>query len=290
MKQQGSHQPSVAILIPAFNREQYINQAIDSALAQTYPCQVVVCDHGSSDSTPQIVRSYGERVKYIRREEDFGPHFCWLEGILHCQADYVHFLFDDDWNAPTFIEDCLSLFNDEVGCVFSKATVFFEKENRYQTCVNYPLETGIYSNTILENFLIEGRNMVSPAAIVFRKQDVLDALYQGNLPLVTTGGYHGVGPDFFMSLITLLRYKKFGYVNKDLTFFRAHDGSITIDAQKNEEKSRLISKAYQDVRDYYILIKEGPALMKEAMLKKSPQKNKKNRFIRFLKRSFGVKK
>lgn len=278
IKTQSDHQPRVAIVIPTFNREQYIKQAIDSALAQTYPCQVVVCDHGSSDGTPEVVRSYGSKVKYIRREEDFGPHFCWLDGVLHCQADYVHFLWDDDWNAPTFIEECLSLFNEEVGCVFSKATVFFEKENRYEPCINYPFETGIHSNMLLEKLWIERSDMVSPAAILFRKQDVLDALYQGNLPTVTTG-YHGVGPDFFMSLLTLLRYKKFGYVNKDLTFYRAHDGSITIDAQKSEEKRRLIGKAYQDVRDYYTLIKNG-------MLNRSCKQNKKGRIVRFLYRTY----
>lgn len=287
IKQQKSHQPRVAIMIPTFNRDYYIKQAINSSLDQTHSCQIVVCDHGSIDNTPQVVKEYGDRIQYIRRDKDFGPHFCWLEGILHCEAEYVHIQHDDDWIAPTYIEECLSLFNDEVGCVFSKASVFFEKENRYQPHLNYPLETGIHDKALLEKILIQDRDMISPSALLIRKQDLIDALYQGRLPTVKAGGYHGVGPDFFMSLLTLLRYQKFGYVNKDLAFFRAHEGSITIDSQKDEEKGRLFAKAYEDVRDYYSILKEGLlSLEKKLQKEKMSKSNTKNRFIRFLKRSF----
>ena len=58
----------VAIVIPTFNRAGMVTRAIDTALAQTYPCQVIVCDHGSSDNTPEVIKEYGDKVIYIRKE------------------------------------------------------------------------------------------------------------------------------------------------------------------------------------------------------------------------------
>ena len=80
-KTQGN-KPKVAIVIPTFNRSKYVQKAIETSLAQTYPCEVIVCDHGSKDDTPNVMKKYGNKIKYVRKEEDFGPHFCWLDGIF----------------------------------------------------------------------------------------------------------------------------------------------------------------------------------------------------------------
>ena len=74
--------PQVSIVIPTFNRARLLPRAIDSSLAQTVPCEVVVCDHGSSDDTPAVAGSYGERIRYIRRAEDRGPIVCWRERMI----------------------------------------------------------------------------------------------------------------------------------------------------------------------------------------------------------------
>ena len=87
----------VSIVIPTFNRATLVQKAIDTSLAQTYPCEVIVCDHGSSDNTPEVVEKYGDKIKYIRKEQDFGPHYCWLDGVLNAKGKYVHIQYDDDW-------------------------------------------------------------------------------------------------------------------------------------------------------------------------------------------------
>ena len=114
---------SVSIIIPTFNRANYLVECIDSCLSQTYPCEIIVCDHGSTDDTPNVVKQYQDKIKYIRRELDSGVHFCWLDGILHASHDLIHINFDDDWIKPTFIENCMELFTNEVGFVFSEAII-----------------------------------------------------------------------------------------------------------------------------------------------------------------------
>ncbi len=247
---------SVAIVIPTFNRVAYLENAIRKSLEQTHPCQVIVCDHGSSDTTPQAMRAYADRVTYIRRERDLGPHFCWLEGVLNADAEYIHLQFDDDWTEKDFIAQTLTLMEPDVGFVFTEAYEFNEDTQERRRCYRLAesFTTGIHDAGIVERLLLQGRN-ISPASCLFRKKDVIDALYQGALPILTEHGYHGVGPDHFMSLLCVLRYRKVGVITEPLAVFRAHPGSITVNAQGDDERLVKLNRAYEATRSYYRLLR-----------------------------------
>ncbi|NIZ15473.1 glycosyltransferase family 2 protein [Phaeobacter sp. HF9A] len=245
---------TVSIVIPTFNRADMLPKAIESALAQTYPCEVIVVDHGSTDNTPEIVARYEDKVTYVRRERDFGPHFCWLEGVLHANGTYVHLQYDDDWIASNFIEKCISVMGDDVGFAFTGAEVVDDQSGKQMMTqfLEWLPETGIFEAHQAEDRIVG--SLISPGAALFRKQVLIDALYQGGLPLQKSE-YHGVGPDIFASLLSMLRYPKIGFVKEPLASFRAHDGSITIDALKDQEKKTKIAAAYNEVRAYYVELK-----------------------------------
>jgi glycosyltransferase involved in cell wall biosynthesis len=243
--------PQVTIIIPTFNRADFLENCILSCLAQTIGCEIIVCDHGSTDETPQVAEKYKPSIKYIRREIDSGVHFCWLDGVISAQNDLIHLNFDDDWIEPTFIEECLALFNEEVGCVFSNAKLYYNDSKSFSNGILFNnLETNIYNSKILRNFSLN--DLASPGAAIFRKEVILDTLFQGKIPF-TINNYKGVGPDLLFSLESTFRYKKFGYINKNLAIFRHHSGSITIDASKNMVKQELINKAYDDARIYFLI-------------------------------------
>ena len=243
----------VSIVIPTFNRADYLVECIDSCLAQTQPCEIIVCDHGSSDNTPEVVKKYGDKIKYVRREIDSGVHFCWMDGILHCSNDLIHINYDDDWIKPTFIEECVSLFKEDVGFVFSDAIVYFENQKEYSPKLfNLNTNDGVFP---VANFLEFSKdNMVSPGAAIFRKKILLDNLFVGKVPF-SQNEYHGVGPDILFSIISCAEYPLYGYVSEPLAIFRAHDKSITIDAQSDTTKQTKIKNAYNDARVYYFLYK-----------------------------------
>lgn len=250
--------PKVSIVIPTFNRKDYVGKAIETSLNQTVPCEVVVCDHGSTDGTPEFMKQYTDKLIYVRRDVDFGPHFCWLDGVLHAKGEFIHIQYDDDWIDKRFVEKCLSLMDDDVGMAFVNAVLMNLKtgeKKEYTRFKKKGFETGVYENKIFERLYVKKGFMISPGASLYRKRDVVDALYQGNLPLQIGDEYHGVGPDSFMTLITFLRYKKFGYVNEDLAFFGLHDGSITIDAHGDDAKRKKIKAAYEEVITYYKILK-----------------------------------
>lgn len=241
----------VSIVIPTFNRAHYLVETIESCLNQTFPCEVIVCDHGSTDGTKEMMVNYENRVKYIRREVDFGPHFCWLEGILNSTNNLIHLQFDDDWIDSYFVEKCLDVYSDKVAFVFSGAVVVNNEEGTFK-----PLQyknwhpTGIHNMGIVKNKILAG-HLISPAACLFRKEDLLTSIYQGEIPLARTS-YRGVGPDILFSLIPLLKYNSVGVVSEDLAYFRAHDESISIDSLK--DTTNKLSKAYIDARIFYLAL------------------------------------
>ena len=112
--------------------------------------------------------------------------------------------------------------------------------------------TSIYPKGKFDRFLLS--NLVSLGAILIRKDDALDALYQGKLPLQKES-YHGVGPDYLYSLLPLLRYKKIGYIKEPLVVFRSHEGSITVNASGSAEKNRSLVLSYDEARKFYLNMK-----------------------------------
>ena len=240
----------VSIIIPTYNRANYLGQAIESALAQTYQAEVIVVNHGSTDNTDDVVREFGSKIIYVKRDNDFGPHFCWLDGVLHATGEFVHLQFDDDWIEPEFIDECRKLMLDDVGFVFCKTEVVDDISEETVTVLfeDWVNSTGIFLNKKIEPKVLN--SLISPAAILYRKYVLLDALYQGNLPL-SSSHYHGVGPDCFATLLSMLRYPKFGYIDRVYAKFRAHDGSITMDAKADPVKKLQIAMAYKEVKRYY---------------------------------------
>ncbi|WP_417271137.1 glycosyltransferase family 2 protein [Celeribacter sp.] len=241
----------VSVVIPTFNRADMLPTAIDSALAQDFEnVEVIVVNHGSSDHTDEVAARYGDRIKYIKRDTDFGPHFCWLDGVMHATGDFVHLQFDDDWIETDFIKECMAVFTDTVGFAFSAAKVvdMGTGEIHQMSFDNWLPATGVYPNKKLERRIL--RSLISPGAAVYRKQILLDALYQGRLPLATSD-YHGVGPDCFVTLLSMLRYPEIGYVKEPLASFLLHDGSITIDAFQDRAKKKKLKRAYKEVKRYY---------------------------------------
>ena len=243
-----------SIVIPTFNRAKMLPQAIESALAQTVDCEVIVVDHGSSDNTPEIAADFGDKIRYVRRDYDLGPHFCWLEGALLSSCPLVHLQYDDDWVAPDFIEKTVRFMSDDVGFVFSAAEVIEEASGKRLMLqfADWKPSSGIFDVSEFEEQVLE--TIVSPGCALFRRSVLIDALYQGRLPL-QHAEYNGVGPDIFLGLLSMLRFRKLGYVNEPLATFRAHPGSITIDALSDPEKRRQLKIAYDEVRYYYVELK-----------------------------------
>lgn len=96
----------VSIIIPVYNGANYLQQAIDSALAQTYGnCEVIVVNDGSADNgaTESIAKSYGNRITYVCKTNG-GVASAMNAGIRLAKGEYISWLSHDDMYLPGKIE------------------------------------------------------------------------------------------------------------------------------------------------------------------------------------------
>ncbi len=88
--------PVVSCIVPVFNAERYLAEALDSILAQTWrPLEVIVVDDGSTDGTAHIAAGYGAEVSYIH-QANAGPAAARNRGLDAAAGAYVAFLDADD--------------------------------------------------------------------------------------------------------------------------------------------------------------------------------------------------
>jgi glycosyltransferase involved in cell wall biosynthesis len=103
----GSENPArpgrISVVMPCFNAEAFVGEAIDSVLAQTHPdVEIIVVDDGSSDRSPEIVRSFGPQVQVLE-QRNRGPYPARNAGLRVATGEFVAFLDADDY----WHKDCL---------------------------------------------------------------------------------------------------------------------------------------------------------------------------------------
>lgn len=117
------HQPLVSIVMPTRNQGQFIRRSIDSVLAQTYPnVELLVMDGCSTDDTVEILKSYGDRVRWIS-EPDKGQTDAINKGLAQTKGSIQAYLNSDDILLPDALEKVVEFFNDnpEVDMVYGNA-------------------------------------------------------------------------------------------------------------------------------------------------------------------------
>jgi len=86
----------VSVIIPVFNGEEYLAEAIDSLLAQTYkPLEIVVMDDGSTDGTATVASRFKEHIRYIYQSNS-GPAAARNRGLRIARGEVFGFLDADD--------------------------------------------------------------------------------------------------------------------------------------------------------------------------------------------------
>lgn len=121
---------AVSCIVPAFNSERFIGEALDSILHQSVPpAEVIVVDDGSSDRTADVVCAYAPRVKHIA-QATAGPAATRNAGVRAAGMPLIAFLdADDRWHACKLERQlaCLEAYPDAGVCV-AQAQNFWEQE------------------------------------------------------------------------------------------------------------------------------------------------------------------
>jgi len=95
-----TEQPTVSVVIPAYNAAWCVRKAIDSVLAQDFrDYEVIVVDDGSTDDTMAVLSSYGDAIRTVRQING-GLSSARNTGIRESRGEFVAFLDADDWWLP----------------------------------------------------------------------------------------------------------------------------------------------------------------------------------------------
>jgi len=109
--------PKVSVVITSYNYENYVVRTIDSVLAQTYPnIEVIVVDDGSTDGSPAVIESYGERVRAVFKENG-GQCSAVNAGYEVCTGDLAIFLDSDDALYPDAVASVVEAWSSGVAAV-----------------------------------------------------------------------------------------------------------------------------------------------------------------------------
>ena len=110
-------QPLISIVVVCYNQAQYLGEAIESALAQTYQfVEILVVDDGSTDETAQVAAAF-PRVHYIH-QSNRGLPAARNAGLRRSAGEYIVFLDADDRLLPGAVQEGMHCFGDSPDCAF----------------------------------------------------------------------------------------------------------------------------------------------------------------------------
>lgn len=270
----------VSICIPTFNGAQFIAEAMDSAINQTYPnLEIIVSDDKSKDDTLKIIEAYRDITNipiHIYHHKPNGIGANWNNCIQKAKGEYIKFLFQDDILKPNCIEKMVDVLeNDqEIMLVGSKRNILVEENFKSEKTRLWVEKYGDLQDSLklkytdgkciidknilkLDNYFEEPLNKIGePTVILFRKDIIYEiGFYREDLFQIL---------DFEFCNRVLMKYK-IAILDKKLVKFRLHSNQATNFNSINSSSDFL---KYEDLiyNKYFYLLNKG---MQWKLLKKN---------------------
>ena len=159
----------VSCIIPVYNGERFVGEAIATVLAQSHqPVEVIVVDDGSTDGTSAVVRTFGSSVHYIE-QPNAGPPAARNAGIRAAQGEFVGFLDADDRWHPEKLTRQLALFDaePELDCCLTLVRLFWDdvrcaEEMAYRAKGQIEVETQQQSSMLVRRAVFDRVGLFDP--------------------------------------------------------------------------------------------------------------------------------
>jgi teichuronic acid biosynthesis glycosyltransferase TuaG len=201
--------PKVSIIIPTYNC-QYVDQAIESALSQTYPnTEVVVVNDGSTLFNEKIHPYYG-RIRYIEQRNG-GTASALNVGIQSASGDYFAWLSADDLYVPHKVHDQIA-FMQRMNAVVSYTNYHVINEHNKiigESVIRSPLKDIQFYHSLIRGNPVNG-------CTVMMKMSVFSQIGFFNEALRYTQDYE--------MWVRVVQQHKFHYLNNPLVLYRVHAG------------------------------------------------------------------
>lgn len=162
----------ISVIIPTYNRQRYIVQAIDSVLAQNYEgnLELIVSDDGSTDGTLTILKTYGDKIRILLKSKDCnvqGASGARNRGIKAAVNPYICFLDSDDFFLRGHLNKMVAAIEgeQELGFAFCRLLEMDEKSGNYRRWTKLNITPRDISNLIIAK-----HNVIQTNGFIFKKE------------------------------------------------------------------------------------------------------------------------
>ena len=232
--------PKISVLMPAYNAEKYITEAIDSVLCQTYTdFEFIIIDDGSTDSTPYIIASYADpRIRYVKNDKNLGIVGALNRGIALAQGEYIARIDADDISLPERFALQVAYMdnNPEVGVCGTAIRLFgegIEESDRFFSSTADALKSELLFNSCIAH----------PTAII-RRRILLDH------DLRYEEAYKG--REDYALWWEISKHSGLHVINQVLHRYRIHASQIT--AKKSDQMAKVALFLQQRMRDLGVML------------------------------------
>ena len=238
-KVSGERPVLVSVIIPTYNRRNYIRESLDSVLAQDfYDFEVIVVDDGSTDGTEEEVRPYQDRICYTRQENK-GAGAARNVGIRKARGQYIAFMDSDDLSRPHHLK-CLSSFldrNPECAMVVGNGGYLEGNYRNRSTIISAKRVKRLEQRGITVKELFDGRVVRLQGTMtrktVFEEIGLLDEWFRLSYDLDIA--------------LRIIKDHQIGFINEEVYLWRQHGDNISSnDELRSRENLRALEKLAAD--------------------------------------------
>ncbi len=210
--------PRVSIGLFVYNGENYLAEAIDAILAQTFrDFELIITDNLSTDATPDICRAYmarDPRISFHVNVRNLGPNLNANRGLELARGEYFKWAAHDDLLAPTFLERCVAELDADPGVVLCQSLVSIIDDHgqeifRYDSSLD-GADAGSQSARFAP--LVLKRHICTEMFGVYRREALLKTR-------TLTGNYHGCDRAMLAELALVGRFRQ---IRESLFLNREH--------------------------------------------------------------------
>lgn len=227
--------PKVSVVIPTYNRPEFLSSAITSVLNQTFQdFEIIVVDDGSRNNTPEVVnRLNNKKIKYIRNEINKGEAGARNTGIMNSDSEYIAFLDDDDEWLPEKLALQVELLKNnpiKVGAVYT-GYVEIDVTSQKVLWKMVPVKKGdIYKDMFIKNYV------GIPSTVVARRECFEKVgLFDESV----------VYPTDYDMWIRISKEFYFEYIKEPLVKYHIHKNTISSNSEIRIRGIELMLKRYR---------------------------------------------
>ena len=210
----------VSVIIPNYNYAQYVGEAVESVMNQSYKnIEIIVVNNGSTDNSLEVLEKYSKKILLIN-QENLGQSGARKTGLERASGDYIAFLDADDKWDPQKIEKQMLLFTPKVELVYCGIKLFSENSQSV-IATEIPTFRGSCTDAFIEypgvSIVLSGESTSIFTRSLLNKVGVFDP------ELNSAAGW-----DFFRRCS---KFSEFDFVPEPLTNYRLHSSNMSNSSQ-----------------------------------------------------------